>query len=213
MLHIINRLQLSDTGLVVKGTKQEVHLQQGTMDGACAVYSMMMCLIIIRSIHRKDVVSLEDEKINGNTAKGRLIRTFLHHNGFVRSGYYLDTLKDELLHSYKKMINAEYFALDNDNGTFLETIIDALKGNNPVELGFQRKGKTGHAVVAVGYEENSMGVLLYTLDPSCPMPSGQYWNNVFQINRSSNRKYNTYNFIEDDYVQIDEALVIKKNGK
>ena len=47
MLHIINKLQLLNNGLVVKGTKQTVHLQQGTMDGACAVYSMMMCLIIV----------------------------------------------------------------------------------------------------------------------------------------------------------------------
>ena len=52
MVHIINKLQLSDRGLVVKGTKQEVHLQQGTMDRACSVYSMMMCLIIIGSIRR-----------------------------------------------------------------------------------------------------------------------------------------------------------------
>ena len=62
MLHIVNKLQLLNNGLVVKGTKQTVHLQQGTMDGACAIYSMMMCLIIIRSIHRNDVVSLDDDR-------------------------------------------------------------------------------------------------------------------------------------------------------
>ena len=33
MIKIINKLQLSDKGLMVKGTKQEVHLQQGAMDG------------------------------------------------------------------------------------------------------------------------------------------------------------------------------------
>lgn len=213
MLHIINKLQLLNDGLVVKGTKQAVHLQQGTMDGACAVYSMMMCLIIIRSIHRNDVVSLDDERIKGNTSKGRLIRAFLHYNGFVRKGYYLSTLKDELLHAYKKMVSVEYYAFENDNNVFIDSVLDALKNNDPVELGFQRTGKTGHAVVAIGYEENPKNILLYVLDPGYPMQFGQYWNNVFQIDRNSSRKYNSYNFVENSCVQIDEALVIKKNRK
>ena len=215
MLHIINKIQLSNNGLVVKGTKQVIHLQQGTMDGACAVYSMMMCLIIIRSIHRNDVVSLDDDRIKGNTSKGRLIRAFLHYYGFVRKGYSLSTLKDELLHAYKKMVSVEYYTLEleNDNNVFIDSVLDALKNNNQVELGFQRTGKTGHAVVAIGYEENPTNILLYVLDPGYPMPFGQYWNNVFQIDRNSSRKYNSYNFVENSCVQIDEALIIMKNSK
>ncbi len=213
MLHIINRIQLSNKGLIVKGTKQAVHLQQGTMDGACAVYCMMMCLIMIRSIHRNDVVSLDDDRIKGNTSKGRLIRTFLHYNGFVRKGYFLSTLKDELLHAYKKMVSTEYYALENDSDIFIDSVLDSLKNNYPVELGFQRKGKTGHAVVAIGYEENPTNILLYVLDPGYPMPFGQYWNNVFQVDKNSSRKYNSYNFVENSCVQINEALVIKKNRK
>lgn len=213
MLHIINRIQLSNKGLIVKGTKQAVHLQQGTMDGACAVYCMMMCLIMIRSIHRNDVVSLDDDRIKGNTSKGRLIRTFLHDNGFVRKGYFLSTLKEELLHAYKKMVSVEYYALENDGDVFIDSVLGALKNNYPVELGFQRKGKSGHAVVAIGYEENPTNILLYVLDPGYPMPFGQYWNNVFQVDKNSSRKYNSYNFVENSCVQIDEALVIKKNRK
>ena len=46
MIQIINKLNLTKDGLFVKGTKQLVHLQQDSLDGACAVYSMMTCLIV-----------------------------------------------------------------------------------------------------------------------------------------------------------------------
>lgn len=210
MVHIIDRVQLTDCGLVVKNTKQEVHLQQGAMDGACAVYSMMMCLIIIQSIHRKDVVSLADEKIKGNTSKGRLIRTFLHNNGFVRGGYYLSKIRDELLHSYRKKIFAEYYSVNDNDSDFLESIINELDNNVPVELAFQRKGNSGHAVVSIGYERNSKGVLLYVLDPGYTIPFGQYWNNVIQVDTKSTNKYNALDFVEKEKIHIDEALVIKK---
>ena len=81
------------------------------------------------------------------------------------------------------MVSAEYYELGNDSNVFMENVLNALKNNDPVELGFQRKGNTGHAVVAIGYEENSTSILLYVLDPGYPMPFGQYWNNVFQVNK------------------------------
>jgi len=210
MIKIINKLQLSDKGLMVKETKQEVHLQQGTMDGACAVYSMMMCLIIARAIHRNDVVNLDDEKIKGNTSKGRLIRNFLYNNGLVRKGYELNDLEDELLHSFQKIVHTDYYVLEKDGDDFIPNIIKALDNNDSVELGFTYKRKGGHAVVAIGYEKNAKGILFYVLDPGYPMSFGQYWNNVIQIDSNSTRKYNALNFAEKETIQIDEALVIKK---
>lgn len=38
-MKIINKIKLGKDGLVVKGTKRLVHLRQGDLDGACAVYS------------------------------------------------------------------------------------------------------------------------------------------------------------------------------
>ena len=210
MIKIINKLQISDKGLTVKGTKQEVHLQQGTMDGACAVYSMMMCLIIARAIHRNDIVTLDDSKIKGNTSKGRLIRNFLYNNGLVRKGYELNDLEDELLYSFQKIVHTEYYSIKQDGNDFIPNIINALDNNDSVELGFSYKRKGGHAVVAIGYEKNTMGILLYVLDPGYPMPLGQYWNNVIQINTSSAIKYNALNFADKVKIQVDEALVIKK---
>ena len=42
-IKIIDKVILTKEGLMVKGTKQGAHLRQGELDGACAVYSMMMC--------------------------------------------------------------------------------------------------------------------------------------------------------------------------
>ncbi len=209
MIHIIDKLKMTKKGLVAKDTKQEVHLQQGAMDGACAVYSMMMTLIIIGSIDRNDVVSLNDETIKGNTSKGRLINHFLYKNGFVRKGYYLSELEEDLRHTYKKMVNTKYLTInDNDNDNLLDAILDALDHGNPVELGFCRKENSAHAVVAIGYEEIEKGYLLYILDPGYAMPYGQYWNNVIVINTQSTREYNAFNAIEKSQILINEALII-----
>ena len=211
MIHIIDKLKMTKKGLVTKDTKQEVHLQQGTMDGACAVYSMMMTLIIIGSIDRNDVVTLNDETIKGNTSKGRLINHFLYNNGFVRKGYYLSKLEEDLRHTYKKMVDTKYLTTsDYDSDNILDAILDTLDNNNPVELGFCRKDDTAHAVVAIGYEEIENGYLLYILDPGGTMAYGQYWNNVIIINTKSTREYNAFNAVEKCQILIDEALIITK---
>ena len=102
MIHIIDKVSLTSNGLVATGTKDLIHLHQGDMDGACAVYSLMMCLIINRSIKRLDVTDL-DKKHDGRSSKGRLVDTFLNNaKGLVREGYELEVLNTELLHAFKR---------------------------------------------------------------------------------------------------------------
>ena len=43
-----------------------------------------------------------------------------------------------------------------------------------------------------------------------PIPFGQYWNNVIQIDSNSNRKFHALNFVEKEKIKVDEAIVIKK---
>ena len=213
MIKIINRLQLSDMGLMVKGTKQEVHLQQGAMDGACAVYSMMMSLIIARAIHRNEVVNLNDEKIKGNTSKGRLIRNFLYNNGFVRNGYELNDLNDELLHSFQKIIHTDYYSIGQDGDDFIPNILKALDNNNPVELTFQRKGKSGHAVVAIGYTMKDDMLRLYCLDPSVSLSWFSLWNNVIDVNMNKNdERCSDYNHLTESKVDVNGILLIEENN-
>lgn len=61
---------------------QHVHLHQGDMDGACAVYSMMMYLISLKVLTRKQVIDL-NTKFDGRVSKGRLYKEFFHRKRIV----------------------------------------------------------------------------------------------------------------------------------
>ena len=209
MIKIIDKLCLDKTGLVVKGTKQLVHLQQGSMDGACAVYSLMMCLIICRAIKRADVTSLATSH-DKRESKGRLVNHFLNKNGMVLDGYYISQLKDELNHAFLKEIQTEYHCLED--GSLIGHITEAIDNDNAVEIAFARKS-SGHAIVAIGYEKIANHVQLFCLDPGYPLSEGQYWNNIIEFDTTSTSKYNCTNYKEDSRVFINEILIVKKRQK
>lgn len=154
MIHIIDKVSLTSNGLVATGTKDLIHLHQGDMDGACAVYSLMMCLIINRSIKRLDVTDL-DKKHDGRSSKGRLVDAFLNNaKGLVREGYELEVLNTELLHAFKKCVSTAWYSTENAKKQELYAIIkSSLDEHSPIELGFSWKRKGGHAITVIGYEE------------------------------------------------------------
>lgn len=207
MIKIIDTLRLNENGLVVKGTNQLVHLQQGSMDGACAVYSLMMCLIICKAIKRTDVTSLAT-KHDKRTSKGRLVNNFLNTKGMVLNGYYIDQLKEELNHVFLKEIQAEYHNLE-ERESIIKYITDALDNNNAVEIGFVRSSG-GHAVVAIGYEKIANHIQLFCLDPGFSISEDQYWNNIIEFDNTSTAKYNCINYKEKKRVQIDEVMIVRK---
>lgn len=51
-INIIDKVYLANDGVLRTYHMQKVHLRQGELDGACAVYSMMMCLIIEKITNR-----------------------------------------------------------------------------------------------------------------------------------------------------------------
>ena len=57
MIKIIDTLELTPDGVRLGGTSK-VHLRQGELDGACAVYSLMMYLIILRIFTYKQVTEV-----------------------------------------------------------------------------------------------------------------------------------------------------------
>ena len=130
-IHIIDKIELSDSGLVVKKSKQLAHLCQGDLDGACGVYSMMMCLIIEKII-RREVVTNVSPSLRRNTSDGRLVRSFLENQGMIVNGYELKPLVADLQSAFKKKVNAVYIEDEN----LLEAIIEQLNDNHPVEIFF-----------------------------------------------------------------------------
>lgn len=210
MIKIINRIRLTENGLVIGRSKQLAHLRQGEIDGACAVYSMMMCLIIEQVIKRKIVTDVPDKKkLKRNTSEGRLIRHFLERQGMIVEGYEIENLSIELKRAFSKKVTPLYDNIEI-NADFMKDVIEYLDDNHPVEIGFSYTKKSGHAVVAVGYEIGNDVISLFCLDPGYDLVEGQYWNNILEIDTSSSVKYNCTNLRDKRKVFVDEMMVVLK---
>ena len=206
-IKLIDKVTLTKEGLMVKGTKQVAHLRQGELDGACAVYSMMMCLVIEKIIKR-NIITNVPESLRRNTSDGRLINHFLEKQGMVVDGYELKILKDELQSTFRKKVNPYYYSADEYD---LQAVIkEAINSNQPVEINFSRKRQYGHAVVIIGYKEERDKTSFYCLDPGYPMEECQIWNNVLEVDATATAKYNCRNFREDSLVAIEGAMTFEK---
>lgn len=206
-IKIIDKVILTKEGLMVKGTKQGAHLRQGELDGACAVYSMMMCLVIEKIIKR-NIITNVPESLRRNTSDGRLINHFLEKQGMVINGYELKILKDELQSAFRKKVAPCYYSADEYD---LQAVIkEAINSNQPVEINFSRKRQYGHAVVIIGYKEERDKTSFYSLDPGYPMEECQIWNNVLEVDATATAKYNCRNFREDSLVAIEGAMTFEK---
>ena len=127
MIKIIESLELTSEGVRL-GNKQKVHLRQGDLDGACAVYSLMMYLIILRIFTYKQVT--EGNNIKRSTSKGRIIRKFLEgQDGLIRKGLdFADDIKAGLQYAAKSIVECNY--ISNRQET-LETLKKCIDNNKP----------------------------------------------------------------------------------
>lgn len=61
MIKIIDSLYLTEEGCCIKNRKSyPVHIRQGSLDGACSIYSLMMYLMILKTIRRNELEDLYD---------------------------------------------------------------------------------------------------------------------------------------------------------
>ena len=154
MIKTIKDLDITASGVSVFNRKwQPIHLQQGEMDGACAVYSMMMNLLILKVLNLKTT-------FKGNTAKGRLFKEFFVTEGLCRDGFYFSEIKEKLSHSFAKEVTSsplQYTASLSDQTSFVEELRTAIDSDTPLITALSFKGGA-HAVLAIGYEENKKTV-------------------------------------------------------
>lgn len=207
-INIIDKVRITERGLMLSNSQQPVHLRQGEMDGACAVYSMMMCLIM-EQIIKRNLITDTPTNLKRNTSDGRLVRFFLEKQGMVIGGYFLNELQRDLQTAFKRKVDTYRSHADQSN--IIEEIIDWLDDNHPVEIAFSRKrGASGHALVAIGYQRNEKKTTFFCLDPGFPMDECQLWNNVLEIDTTSTAKYNCLNMKEHAKVWVDEMMVFLK---
>lgn len=208
-MKVISNLRISEQGLEAKGKNGKwcpVLLSQGDMDGACSVYSLMMDLILIRTINRSDVTIRK--KADGRMSKGRLLHEFLDNHGLVVNGFEFEELKSLLQSSFLKVVTSEY--IDEDN--ILDRIKGSIDDDIPIIIGIYFNNKDGHALVAIGYDTNSDGGLseIYCLDPGLPKTNIGYWNAVIKVNEYRNTQYKHLYLPINDRVSLSDALLITK---
>lgn len=214
MIKIIGGLDITALGVCVYNRKwQPVHLQQGDMDGACAVYSMMMNLIALKVFTRNQVTNL-NTSFKGNTSKGRLFKEFFVTQGLCRGGFYFSEIKEKLSHSFAKEVMSsvrQYATSVSDQASYVEELKIAIDDNLPLVTAITFRGGT-HAILAIGYEEQE-GVIrkIFCLDPGYTISQTSLWNSVITLNERKGMYCHQYITDNDDKnVFVSETLKIER---
>lgn len=215
--YVIPQLQLDKGELRCrpngKRALREVHFQQGTLDGACGVYSFLMALGILGVFDPQDITV---DSLQSLSARDQRFVRELNSHGLYRKGLGGKEIKVMLEAYYKNKISVGY--LKNENESFLQGIVDYLDGCVPPILGiYNRRRKFAHWVLAVGYqygEDDEISRLLI-LDPGVRSPQMSLWNGVLTFSEGSSCEYATFDNTMDDTIKIiiDDALVISKLPK
>ena len=204
--------------------RNPLFIRQGDLDGACAVYSLMMMLMIHRKINRRE---LEDRKAAKNNTDGgynsymRLQDQFLGGlKGLYKDGYYFRQLAEELHSCFKDKATAAVIddvfgkrADSKEKQGIAQAIMKTLQNGYPVEIGFSRRRGCGHAVVAVGYTTTRTSLRLFCLDPGFDISKIGFWNSIIDIHcfEPSSAIYSDLYYTPDgncSRVTVDEILTI-----
>ena len=214
MIKIIRGLDITALGVCVYNRKwQPVHLQQGDMDGACAVYSMMMNLIALKVFTRNQVTNL-NTSFKGNTSKGRLFKEFFVTQGLCRGGFYFSEIKEKLSHSFAKEVMSsvrQYATSVSDQASYVEELKKAIDDNLPLVTAIAFRGGA-HAILAIGYEGQE-GVIrkVFCLDPGYTISQTSLWNSVITLNERKGMYCHQYITDKDNKnVFVSETLKIER---
>lgn len=211
-IKIIDKLKLDSEGVKVR--KHLVHKRQGDIDGACATYSVMMCLLIIGVLEDSDLDIYK--KHNKTFSKGRLIRDFCESHGLHRGGKDFEEIATMLRHSYASKVTPTWHETKNEDS--IELISDEIDNENPViiSVGYS---KGAHALLAIGYESIGDDISkILCLDPAYPAPRCSYWNSAIVVSTPKKGKIYLYDWFnvennESRAVALTDIIIVEKKPK
>ena len=209
-IHIIDSISLNHKGLRVLDEKRKwvnLHKQQGDLDGACAIYSLVMAMLC------KGLLTDDDTKVynrpDRRTDKGKLLYQFFNERGMIRNGYSYVTLAKE--------INESPFAIKairknpKTNDDRITLISKYIKDNSPIIISV-RFPEGAHALLAIGIEFNSDESItkILCLDPSNPSPKYSPWNCFIDVSKDTMTDYPFICVSEHSHykVRLDDMLII-----
>ena len=179
-----------------EGILTKVFLRQGNLEGRCAVYSLMMLLMLQGILNRDDLLhrvsTIAPEYIK------KLKRQFRYS---TTRGYSFRELRMKLLRAFNNKLPVDVYAIRNRNKDNLRKLHDMIKEqldkDEPVQIGlWSPQRKVGHSVVAIGYSQfDPTSIRLYCLDSAFNFPYAAMWNNVIDLN--------TYYYYDDVVDELD----------
>lgn len=199
-----------------EGIFTKVFLKQGNLEGKCAVYSLMMLLMLHGKLNRDDLL----HRVSNNAPDyiKKLKKQFRYSN---TRGYSFKDLRIKLLRAFNNKLPIDVFEIRNREEKNLrklhQIIMEQLDRGYPVQIGlWDLQRKVGHSVVAIGYSQfDQTTIRLYCLDPSYYLPYASFWNNVIDLDAYY------YYFVGEDHldfshmangkVLVDSILLIDEN--
>ena len=180
-IQIVSNLKLHpQKGLLSKdctGKWINVHHQQGDLDGACAVYSVIMNLLILGMIEKEEICVYSS--IDKRTRKGKLLSYLLEKQGLVRDGYCFRTLAKDI-RDYANFTANQKLAKSREDA--INIIQKSIENDSPIIISVFGE-EWAHALLAIGIEhnENDVPTKLLCLDPGVPSPIYTYWNCIIDV--------------------------------
>ena len=180
-IQIVSNLKLHpQKGLLSKdstGKWIDVHHQQGDLDGACAVYSVIMNLLILGMIEKEEICVYSS--IDKRTRKGKLLSYLLEKQGLVRDGYCFRTLAKDI-RDYANFAANQKLAKSREDA--INIIQTSVANDSPIIISVG-DGEWAHALLAIGieYNENDVPTKILCLDPGAPSPICTYWNCIIDV--------------------------------
>lgn len=209
MRKVVSQLKMQDRELVCKdrsGKYRPVFKKQGSLDGACATYSVIMDLLILGAIYEADTRIYAEHK--SRTTK-KLFKVFCNDYGMHRQGQTFFKITKMLKESFADVITPDH-RLTEGWGS-VDCVVDCIKNDIPVIVSTE-----DHAMLAVGYE-TAEGVPSKIL---CLDPSGDYihgrkrWNT--EIDLYEGKKTMSYRSVIEglpfeDKVHLEDIIILTKN--
>ncbi|MBR5854826.1 MAG: hypothetical protein IKY87_04015 [Paludibacteraceae bacterium] len=180
-IQIVSNLKLHpQKGLLSKdstGKWIDVHHQQGDLDGACAVYSVIMNLLILGMIEKEEICVYSS--IDKRTRKGKLLSCLLEKQGLVRDGYCFRTLAKDI-RDYANFTANQKLAKSREDA--INIIQKSIENDSPIIISVFGE-EWAHALLAIGieYNENDIPTKILCLDPGVPSPIYTYWNCIIDV--------------------------------
>lgn len=211
---IVDNLKMQNSELVCKdisGRYKSVFKKQGSLDGACATYSVIMNLLILGVISEKDTWINASHKTK--EAK-KLFKVFCNDYGMHRNGQTYFKIKKMLIESVSSVVNVVHkLTTDKDSVAIIKETIDS-RIPIIISIGDNKNDDWGHAMLAIGYEENDRGIVSKLL---CLDPSGDYihgrkrWNSEIQITPKQYRLSTEWDGVATTKnVTLEDVLIITK---